>query len=249
MNLRHFGLPILLAVFATLFGPLWASADIPEDPPPTPEAMAPPPGGDTPQAALDRGNALAQSGQWQDAAEVYGAALDPRSPHPTLAYNLGVALHRLDRLPEAILWYRRGPQGDPWLQENLWLARRNLGSQALDPGPWGAVTAKAGLLAWVAVGLAWLALFIAWIPGVPRGIWILVATAAVAVYGVGFGLDRWGPEPAVLLTDCTTSSGDLPAGTEAWVRPGSSGALRVLGTKGQECAADSIARIHPPNAR
>ena len=60
-----------------------------------------------PQAALREGNRLFRDGQIEAAVTVYLEGYVPPAPHPTLLYNLGTALHHLDRLPEAVLWYRR----------------------------------------------------------------------------------------------------------------------------------------------
>ena len=82
------------------------------------------------RAALNEGNRRFRDGQIEAAVEAYLRGYSPAAPHPTLLYNLGTALHHLDRLPEAILWYRRAAESDDlWLKDNLLLARRSLGSQ------------------------------------------------------------------------------------------------------------------------
>lgn len=200
-----------------------------------------------PHSALTEGNRLFRNGQVEAAVEAYRAGYSPDSPHPTLAYNLGTALHHLDRLPEAILWYRRaGDSNDPWLAENLWLARRNLGTQALPPaGPAGALRPHADVLRWLAVLVAWgaLAALVAR-PKLPP--WTLAAAfvAGGALYGAAGSLERWGPRPAVLLEDCRFPAGELPAGTEAWVRPQDDGSFKIAGS-GAVCPADSVALVDP----
>ena len=198
--------------------------------------------------ALAEGNRLFREGQLEQAAETYRRGYSPVAPHPTLVYNLGATLHQLDRLPEAILWYRRAPSStDPWLEENLWLARRSLGSQVLPPaGFLGTLSSQHRVLQWVAVGLAWLTLgALLFVPTtVGRWpVWVL-AGLAIALFASAEALERWGPQPAILLTDCTTAAGDLPAGTEAWVRPSPGGDWQISGTQGV-CPAESVAPVFP----
>lgn len=199
-----------------------------------------------PEAALAEGNELATAGELEQAVAAYRAGYDPQRPHPTLVYNLGTALHRLDRLPEAVLWYRRGPvSDDPWLQENLWLARRSLGSQQLPSGAFGRLAAHAELLSYAGIALAWLFLFLAifgerWSRRLPAA----VALLALLLYAFAFGLHRWGPRPAVLLSDCASAGTELPAGTEAWVRPAGDG-WHVSGSRDTSCPSESVALVIP----
>lgn len=236
-----------------------------------------------PRAALDEGNRLFGDGQFEAAVAAYFEGYSPREPNPTLFYNLGTALHYLDRLPEAILWYRRsagsassgGPAGsagsagsarqslwndpshlgsdppgpwrvgDPWLQENLWLARRSLGSQVLPPG---------GLMGWlgdhtnslrsVAIAIGWITLLLV-VAGRLHG-WLLIAAGilAVSTYGGAASIDRWGPRPAVILQDCRTSAGALPAGTELWVRPTVAG-WQVSGSSNLTCPPEVVGLVFP----
>ena len=200
-----------------------------------------------PQVALAEGNRHFEEGRYDEAAAAYQQGYSSATPHPTLLYNLGATLHHLDRLPEAILWYRRADtKEDAWLQENLWLARRSLGSQQLPPG---------GLFGWlgrhttqlqvVAIGLSWATLLILilwnripnWLPGV-------LAFLAATLFVVGLAVERWGPHPAVLLEDCVSGAGEVPAGTEAWVRRTTAG-WSVSGTAGMVCPAESAALIFP----
>jgi tetratricopeptide (TPR) repeat protein len=219
-----------------------------------------------PLTALNEGNRLFRNGQIQAAVEVYESGYDPAAPHPTLLYNLGTALHHLDRLPEAILWYRRAAEvggavsaedggdeapvagkGDPWLQENLWLARRSLGSEVLPAGgPLGWIGRHAGALRLTAIVLAWAALLT--MIAVPRlPIWGVAATAvlALALYGGALAVDRFGPRPAVVLQDCFTPAGELPAGTEIWVRPAAGGGWRISGSDEAVCEADAVGLVVP----
>ena len=56
--------------------------------------------------------------------------------------------------------------------------------------------------------------------------------------------DLWGPRPAVVLEDCSTAAGELPAGTEAWVRHLDDGRYLVPGT-GLVCPAAAVMPIDP----
>lgn len=204
-------------------------------------------GSTDPVAALNEGNRLFRSGQLQEAAQAYEGGYAAEAPHPTLIYNLGTTLHHLDRLPEAILWYRRGGASqDPWLQENLWLARRSLGSQTLPPGGlFGHLTENAWLLRTAGVVLAWLTLAVFLV--VPRLPWWSLASLAcltVLLYGGAWGLERWGPAPAVLLQDCSTPAGDLPAGTEVWVQQAGD-AWRLSGSRVSFCPLGHAELVHP----
>ncbi len=221
-------------------------------------AAIPPEGTADPVAALNEGNRLFRNGRLEEAVEAYRAGYSPADPHPTLLYNLATVLHHLDRLPEAVLWYRRAAGSkDPWLEENLRLARRSLGSQALPPGGnFGRLKPWTDAMRWSAVGLAWIGLvLLAWrsrLPLSPSGDqggktrWaaIPVAVLAAALYGGAFAVDRWGPRPAVLLEDCATAAGELPAGTEAWVRHLDDGRYLVPGT-GLVCPATAVAPVFP----
>lgn len=199
-----------------------------------------------PLTALAEGNELATAGELEQAVAAYRAGYDPQRPHPTLVYNLGTALHRLDRLPEAVLWYRRGPvNDDPWLQENLWLARRSLGSQQLPSGTFGRLASRAEPVAYAGIALAWLFLFLVtfaerWSRRLPA----TVALLALTLYASAFVLHRWGPRPAVLLADCAAGGAELPAGTEAWVRPAGDG-WHVSGSRDTSCPAESVALVAP----
>ena len=204
-----------------------------------------------PMAALSEGNRLFRDGLVEAAAEAYRAGYDPDSPHPTLVYNLGTALHHLDRLPEAILWYRRGESSDdPWLEENLWLARRTLGSQILPAtGVISLVNRYAGWLRLAAIVCAWIALVVLWVSpwfgAAPRrGFAVSIFIIAGALYGTAAISGSLGSRPAVLLEDCATLAGDLPAGTEVWVRRRADGAWRIAASSEEAiCPAQAVAPI------
>ncbi len=175
-----------------------------------------------PVSALREGNRLFRNGQVEAAIEAYLAGYSPGDRHPTLTYNLGAAYHHLDRLPEAILWYRRTADSeDPWLQENLWLARHALGSQVLPPsGAVGWLTGHAQALRIAAVVVAWMALILLLVlPRMRPWVVLALALASGSCYATAAAAEHWGPRPAVLLEDCSTSAGELPAGSETWVRP------------------------------
>lgn len=200
-----------------------------------------------PMAALAEGNRLFRDGLVAEAAEAYRAGYDPTTPHPTLVYNLGTALHHLDRLPEAILWYRRGEaNADPWLEENLWLARRTLGSQILPASGITDLIARHGTWLRIAgIACAWLALG-AWLVAAHRGRALALALFLVAggLYATAVVGGRLGAEAAVLLEDCATTAGDLPAGTEVWVRRLPSGDWRIAArSEAAVCPADSVAPV------
>lgn len=199
-----------------------------------------------PLAALTEGNRLFRNGQIEAAAEAYRAGYSPQAVHPTLVYNLGTAYHHLGRLPEAILWYRRaGASDDPWLEENLALARRSLKNQRLPAaGLVGFMTRHGTALRWLGIVLAWAALAaLAW-PRLP--LWGLggLLLLCVGLYGTAVAADRWGPRPAVLLADCRTGAGELPAGTEAWVRRLADGSFGVDGAE-IVCPAETVELIFP----
>lgn len=206
-------------------------------------ALPSPAAADTALAALAEGNRLVADGRLEEAVTAYRQGYSPGAIHPTLAYNLGTALHQLGRLPEAILWYRRaGQNADPWLADNLTLARRSLGSQSFgQPGPLGGLAQYLGPLAWVAVGLSWAAAALVWRRRLTAAVALGVAALAVLALG-GFTLLR-APKEAVLVADCSTTSGLLPAGSELWVQSHDN-AWEIAGTDGTTCSADQVELIH-----
>ena len=201
-----------------------------------------------PQEALVEGNRLFREGQLEEALDAYRSGYSPDLPHPTLLYNTATTLHHLDRLPEAILWYRRAQStDDAWLAENLWLARRSLGSQPLPAGGlFGWLGGRTVLLKLVAVLISWitLVLLVAW-GRAPA--WLPASAFALAalLYVGALGVERWGPHPAVLLEECVTSAGEVPAGTEAWVSRTADGGWSLSGTSGAVCPPESVELIFP----
>jgi len=190
-------------------------------------------------AALREGNRLFRSGRLAEAMTAYAAGWSPDGSAggagAVLAYNLGTTAHRLGRDPEAVLWYRRAAAArldDPWLRENLALARAQTGAASLPPpGALGWLAAHRALLAVLAVVLAWtaLGLFVVARRGGSRRGWPAVGAAALALWATAAALGAWGPRPAVLLERCAGPAGALPAGTEAWVGRPAVGARPVLG--------------------
>jgi tetratricopeptide (TPR) repeat protein len=211
-------------------------------------ALAAPPA--DPLAALAEGNRQAEAGRLDQAAAAYLAGYDPAAIHPTLAYNLGSTLHQLGRLPEAILWYRRAaPAGkagaDPWLEDNLLLARRTLGSQnAGHPDAWAELRRQAGFLTGAAILLSWLAAAIFLLAPRRRGLAVAGFAAAILLAAAAWLSHGRGAREAVLLADCTTGAGSLPAGSELWVaRDGAD--FRVAGSRDATCPAAAVALVHP----
>lgn len=200
-----------------------------------------------PVAALEAGNGLFRDGRLEEAVAAYRAGWDPSRPNPTLLYNLGTTLHHLDRLPEAILWYRRAAgSDDPWLDENLWLARRTLGSRSLPPHGLLGLVARAGHpIELAAIVLAWAALLL-WI-GWPRfaGAALAAAALALGLWGAAAGAEQWGPRAVVVLEDCATGGGDLPAGSEAWASRDGDGPWRISGVDGGTCPPSAAEAVFP----
>lgn len=210
-------------------------------------ALAAPP---DPLAALAEGNRQAEAGKLDQAAAAYLEGYDPAAVHPTLAYNLGSTLHQLGRLPEAILWYRRAapagkPGADPWLEDNLLLARRTLGSQnAGHPDAWAELRRQSGLLTGAAVLLSWLAAVLFLLAPRRRGLALAGLLAAVLLAAVAWLSHGRGAREAVLLADCATGAGSLPAGSELWVVR-DAGDFRVAGSRDAACPAAAVALVHP----
>ena len=220
-----------------------------------------PPGATIPEAAderlpplaarglLVRGNQLYRQGDYAGAREAYLEGIDPRRLDPHLAYNLGVAAHRLGRLPEAIVWYRRSAarQADHRLRDNLEAARRALGVEPVAAGGavgwlverppvWAGLRLAGIVAAWVAAA-CWLT------GGRPAGgrAALAVALGAVVLFSLGSLGRRWLPAGAVLLENC----GGLTAGTEVWVRDAPDG-WRVVGIEPVvACPAAAVALVDP----
>ena len=194
--------------------------------------------------ALREGNRLFAEGRLDAALDAYRAGYRPEMWHPTLIYNMATTLHHLERLPEAILWYRRGDAEDPWLQENLWLARRSLGSQRLSVSGFAAVLAQhSGSVFAVAVVLAWLSLLAALWPRAPRLAWASALALALLLWLGSWLMARSAPREAVLLADCATATGELPAGTELWLWPSAGEELAVVGFAETFCPGEAVGWI------
>ena len=223
---------------------LSAAADDPEEP----GAASGPT--DT-RTALQEGNRLFRDGRIEAAAQAYLRGYSPAEPHPTLVYNLGTALHHLDRLPEAILWYRRAAGSDDlWLKDNLMLARRSLGRQVLAPGGvLGRLGRQTDSLRLIAIVLAWVTA-VAYIASRRAPVWLVAGLAGLAglIYGGAAAVDYWGPRPAVILQDCVSPAGELPAGTEAWVRPAADGRWLISGSE-LTCPEETLELVWPHRAR
>ncbi|MEM6796966.1 MAG: hypothetical protein AAF725_23530 [Acidobacteriota bacterium] len=196
--------------------------------------------------ALEDGNGHFAIGELELALERYHAGYDPVAPHPTLVYNLATTFHHLDRLPEAILWYRRGDAADPWLEENLWLARRSLGTQNLPlTGAVGWFTARRPALLTASVALAWLSLGVALLGArLPRAVWATSVGLALCLYLVAVVIEWKGPREAVLMEDCLSPAGELPAGSEVWVWPASGERRAIAGVESMSCGEDQLVWIH-----
>jgi tetratricopeptide (TPR) repeat protein len=207
-----------------------------------------------PAAMLAQGDRLFREGDFRSAMRAYESAAAGGPADPLLAYDLGVAAHRLGRLPVAVLWYRRAARPlvpDPWLAENLAAARQSLG--AAPPRPRGIAfwAAHRDELHVAGILLAWAALALYALPSrrrkgasAKRGRMIAaLALLSLASFGAGEWLARRGPRAAVLLAPC----GALPAGSEVWVEPAPSRGddLRVS-SGGPACPAAAIGLVDPP---
>ena len=194
--------------------------------------------------ALREGNRLFADGELDSALSAYQAGYRPETWHPTLIYNMATTLHHLERLPEAILWYRRGDAEDPWLQENLWLARRSLGSQRLGVSGFAAVLAqRSGLVFGAAIVCAWLSLLAALWPRAPRLAWASALALALLLWLGSWLMVRSAPQEGVLLVDCATATGELPAGTELWFWPSAGEELAVVGFAETFCPGAAVGWI------
>ena len=196
-------------------------------------------------AALREGNRQFRNGRIDAAVELYRRGYAPEVPHSTLVYNLGTALHHRGDLAEAILWYRRGEMsGDPWLNENLLLARRALGSRQLTLSASKRIWIEStGVLRWIALLLAWLGAGLFFFDG-PRRFqrWAPLAVLAAGIYTAAVWTDVNGPRAAVLLEDCVWEEQELPAGTEFWVRPDAAG-WKVEEMQ-MTCSGDVVGLVH-----
>ncbi|HKH49095.1 MAG TPA: hypothetical protein VKM72_30890 [Thermoanaerobaculia bacterium] len=204
-------------------------------------------------AALREGNRRFHAGDLEGAMAAYASGYD--GSDPLLAYNLGAAAHHLERLPEALLWYRRaeaaGRVDDPWLRENLELVRgqlRDAGAREETGTAWSFWMEHRQRLVWIGLLLAWAALPALLLPRDPRIRRAAVAAVALAAglpFAAGLWLGRNGPRAAVLLADCPGPSGKLPAGSEVRVFPADGRGWRVPGT-GFVCPDRSVGMVEPP---
>lgn len=206
--------------------------------------------------ALAHGNRLARRGELEAAVDAYAAGWtgDPGGESASLAYNLGTTYHRLGRLPEALLWYRRAEvrsPGDRALAENLDLARTELAAARYPaPGAGGWLASHPAVAPTAAVLLAWAAAILLLLrprlarsrsPALAEGAWLTAAALALVLWGSALALERWGPQPAVLLDRCSAGGADLPAGSEVWVTPaGDEGWAVPGGPPGLVCPARSV---------
>jgi hypothetical protein len=206
--------------------------------------------------ALREGNARFREGDLEGALEIFAGAFDPGAPDPLLAYNLGATAHRLGHLPEAVVWYRRAELAggaDPWLRENLALARRELGLPAAahgsGPAVWAAERRSAILLGAAALSWAALLALLARRGGIRRGGILLpagLAALAVLLGGAAAATRLWGPRAAVLVAAC----GERAAGSEVWVRAagraGDEHRWRIAGRSGGDpCPAGAVELLLP----
>jgi hypothetical protein len=198
-----------------------------------------------PETALREGNRRFHEGDFEGAMEAYAAGWERTAgADPVLAYNLGTTAHHLERLPEALLWYRRAEAArggaDPWLSDNLELVRAQLDASSTEvvsqrsSGGWGfwmgILMDRRRQLALLGAVLAWgvlPALFLTRSPRARRAAVAVVAVLAGLPFLGAFLLDLRGPRAAVLLRDCPGPGGGLVAGSEVRVFPEPDGRWRV----------------------
>lgn len=217
-------------------------------------------GGDGEAAARDallRGNRMVRRGELEAAVEAYRTAWPGAGASAaTLAYNLGTTYHRLGRLPEALLWYRRAAHrapADRWIAENLELARTELAATRLGPA---SLTARlAAHPVWssaLAVVLAWLAFALLLarrrlarrLPAaVADHVWTAAAALALLVWAAGAALAVWGPRPAVLVDACAGEESRLEPGSEVWVTPAGDGWTVSGGPTGLVCPGPAVGLV------
>ncbi len=204
--------------------------------------------------ALETGSRLFLEDDLEGALEAYGDGWSGSGSleDAALAYNAGTAALRLGRLPEALLWLRRAETAapdDPWVRDNLAMARATLGlPPAEPPWPWSA-WARYG--PWAALGgivLAWTACGLLALGRRPQPGWLAAfAVLSLTVFVAGLAAGRIGPRPAVLLEPCPAAPAakdGLPAGSEVWVRPAQEG-WGVEGRNGLLCPGPAIGLVAP----
>jgi hypothetical protein len=215
--------------------------------------------------ALAQANRLVRDGELEAAVAAYAAGWSDEAAAGragdvagVLAYNLGTTLHRLDRRPEALLWYRRAERlrrGDRWLADNLALVRAELAAPTQPPpGPLPRLAAHRPALTIAAIATAWLSLaLLALRPTLARRTphrpptltttALTLALLSLLLWTAPAAAARWSPKPAILLEPCGDEQA-LPAGTELWVHPTPSSSS-PLAAHGNVCPPDAIALIDP----
>lgn len=176
--------------------------------------------------SLEEAPAAVASGDFDGAASAYRAALDAGHHSADLYYNLGNVLYRQDRLPLAILAWRRAASlapRDPDVEANLQFARRRVVDDVVVPdpvppwAPWqaaltpneaqwlGAFLAGLGLLG-VALRRRAPSVPLAAVGGVGAALGLLVALGGLAASKL--------PRPAVVLVPESTARSDLGGGVD-----------------------------------
>ena len=198
-------------------------------------------------SALREGNRLFREGRVEEAHEAYLRGYDADLPHSILFYNLGTTAHHLGRLPEAILWYRRAETlspRDPWLRDNLEIARDTLGLRPYSaPGFSGEIVRNARALYYLAALLAWAGALLWLLRGRhPPLVPLVLLGSGLLVYAGTLLASRSAPAAAVLIEDCTSTAGDLPAGSEVWVVRFGTEAIEVAaGRLSLQCQREAVA--------
>jgi tetratricopeptide (TPR) repeat protein len=203
-------------------------------------------------SALREGNRLFRDGRVEEAHEAYLRGYDPEVPHGVLFYNLGTTAQHLGQLPEAILWYRRAESlspRDPWLQENLQNARDTLGLHPYEaPGFAGDIARNLRPLLYLAALLAW-AGALTWLVRSrrPLRVPLMLLASGILIYAGALTVARAAPMAAVLIEDCASADGDLPAGSEVWVVAQSADSTEIAaGELTMQCPSDVIAPLQAP---
>ncbi len=220
---------IKLAILAAVAGALPASAQINQI------------------SALREGNRLFREGRVEEAHEAYLRGYDINVPHSILFYNLGTTAQHLGRLPEAILWYRRAESlspRDPWLQENLEIARDTLGLRPYSaPGFSGGIVRNARALYYLSALLAWGGALLWLVRGRhPPLVPLILLGSGLLVYAGTLLASQSAPAAVVLIEDCASTAGDLPAGSEVWVvRSGAATIEVAAGQLSLQCKLEAVA--------
>jgi hypothetical protein len=202
-------------------------------------------------SALREGNRLFREGRVEEAHAAYLRGYDATLPHSVLFYNLGTTAQHLDRLPESILWYRRAESispRDPWLQENLGAARDTLGLRPYaPPGFAGSISRSARTLFYLAAAMVWGGVLLWFIRSRhPLLIPMVLVVSGMVVYAGTMIATRWAPAPAVLISDCASGNGDLPAGSEIWIVRASTDTIDVAaGQLVLQCPLETAAPLLP----